>query len=82
MAFEMAYVEWTPEKVTIEKVYPCRCGVTHSGDYAIETFNHHNCFHGPFWKMDKTPSPDGTEQIICSGCGEIFELESNGRKVV
>jgi hypothetical protein len=26
-------------------VYPCRCGVEHTGDYAIETQMRHECLH-------------------------------------
>ena len=28
-----------------EQEYPCRCGKTHRGDYAVYDFGHHNCLH-------------------------------------
>ena len=54
------------------EVFPCRCGMVHSGDYAKEDFAHHNCFHGPLSLMDK-PS-DSEIQAMCLLCGEVFEI--------
>ena len=28
-----------------EQVYPCRCGETHRGPYALYDYGHHTCFH-------------------------------------
>lgn len=46
-----------------ERVYPCLCGETHRGDYAIYDYGHHTCRHGDeLWPMD-----DG--EVLCSQCG-------------
>lgn len=53
-----------------QEVFPCRCGVTHKGDYAFEDWNHHNCFHhGPLWVEE------GEDEAMCSQCGEVFDLK-------
>ena len=48
-----------------ERVYPCRCGVTHSGDYAAEDYGHHNCIHHTVLLV-------AAEQAICRDCGANF----------
>jgi len=67
-------IEWNVTTGSTGTVYPCRCGVTHRGDYSQEDWNHHNCYHGPFWLMD--PLPGIEQQIMCSDCGEVFELRA------
>lgn len=53
------------------QVYPCRCGVTHVGDYAPEDFNHHNCLHpGPLIMF-----ADLSDIIMCDECGEIWNIK-------
>jgi hypothetical protein len=48
-----------------EKVYPCPCGETHRGDYAMEDWIRHTCRHGDeLWDM----SEDGLG-LLCSQCG-------------
>jgi|SRR3990172_4565861 len=55
--------------VKTEPVYFCRCGVEHTGDYAIYDFGHHMCFHdGPLWDI-------GLGQFVCSECGKDFRVE-------
>ncbi len=52
-----------------EQVYPCRCGKTHRGDYAIYVYGHHNCDH---------PSPMlhlGHGQVVCGECGNVWFVE-------
>ena len=71
---QITTVRWNVTAGTSYREYPCRCGVTHTGVYAQEDWNHHNCFHGPFWPMGEIPGEE-SQQIICSQCGEIFELE-------
>lgn len=53
-----------------EPVYPCRCGVTHRGDYALYDWAHHNCFH------DEPLSRLGDDQVMCPSCGEVFDVIS------
>lgn len=50
--------------------HPCRCGVDHRGDYAVEDWIAHNCFHDEplLLTADK-------ELLICSQCGQTFGLE-------
>jgi len=51
-----------------ERVYPCRCGQTHRGDYAREDYNHDNCLHrGKLWKI-------GKHQVVCSQCGASWRV--------
>lgn len=54
----------------IERVYPCRCGVTHRGDYAVYDYGHHNCFH-PEWMFLDSEIP---RVLICVHCGETSRL--------
>ena len=52
-------------------VYPCRCGVTHRGDYALTDFLHHECLHEePLLHI--ADLPDGTIQMCCPVCGADF----------
>ena len=41
---------------------PCRCGETHTGEYALEQYRHHECLHGQWVHV-------GQGQIICEACG-------------
>lgn len=50
-----------------ERIFPCRCGETHNGEYAAEIYEHHNCFHHILLVLAK-------EQAICQDCGETFVL--------
>jgi len=52
------------------QVYPCRCGVTHEGDYALYDFGHHECFH------DETLLDIGLGQVICPQCGNVWNVEA------
>lgn len=55
-----------------EQVYPCRCGVTHSGPYAIYEYGHHNCFHNsPLSLVDE----DVPGYLMCPDCGKTFWIE-------
>mgnify|MGYP001569414341 CR=1 FL=1 len=53
--------------------YPCRCGETHAGDYAIEDWNHHNCDHREWLLLplpDQLPFRDTDECFaVCEECG-------------
>lgn len=58
-----------------ERVYPCRCGKTHKGDYAIYDFGHHNCFHES--KLLGLPFDQNTIQAICPDCGKSWMVGLN-----
>ena len=51
-----------------QEVYPCRCGETHRGPYAMYGYGHHNCLH---YEPLIVSEPD---QGICPLCGESFML--------
>jgi hypothetical protein len=54
-----------------EQVWPCRCGDTHRGEWAVETFAHHNCFHQePLLLL-------AIDYAVCGECGETFGLEDH-----
>ena len=54
-----------------EPVYLCRCGVEHTGDYAIYDYGHHMCFHdAPLWNIDYW-------HFVCSECGKPFTVEDH-----
>lgn len=55
---------------TGEQVYPCRCGETHRGDYALYTFGHHNCFH------DAPLMPLDFGELVCVDCGKVFQVSA------
>ena len=50
-----------------ERVYPCRCGQVHRGDYAAEDYNHHNCLHEA--TLIGLPAGKNKIQAICPDCG-------------
>ena len=50
-----------------ERVYPCRCGKTHRGDWAQEDFAHHNCLHED--SLMGLPVNAQWIQAICTLCG-------------
>lgn len=53
-----------------ERVFPCRCGVTHRGQYAFEDWMHHECLH------DATLVPvAGPDIFMCPDCGRVFQVE-------
>lgn len=49
-----------------EKVYPCRCGLTHTGEYGLFDYNHHNCFHESGITLIEN------DQALCVDCGKSF----------
>ena len=52
-----------------ERVFPCRCGETHRGDYAQEENVEHECFHDcGLLKVDE-------HFAMCNRCGAGFVLE-------
>jgi hypothetical protein len=58
-----------------QKVFPCRCGQTHRGDYAEEDYTHHTCFHTS--ALFKLPLIDGVpEQVVCMECGNLWDVET------
>jgi hypothetical protein len=59
------------------EVFPCRCGQTHRGDYAAETWNHHNCRHNE--KLMCIGGIGGSEhQAICPECGRVWAFDDAG----
>jgi hypothetical protein len=57
------------------EVFPCRCGVTHTGDYALYDWLHHNCFHDqPLINISHDEHGiDG--YYMCPACGKTFWLK-------
>lgn len=53
-----------------EQVYPCRCGETHRGPYAMYDELHHDCYH-----RGRLITPFDPKQVLCSECGESFRVE-------
>ena len=53
-------------------VYPCWCGETHRGDYALEAFHHHNCTHPGDLLQIGNREGDGLIQLTCTICGANF----------
>jgi len=76
-------VESGSENLTITQdswggvVYPCRCGLTHAGDYGFSDYMHHECFHDyPLWPVSgEGERPDKRAHYICAGCGKDFFTE-------
>lgn len=63
--------EWDVNTGKSEEVYPCRCGETHRGDYALYDFAHHNCFHaGELVVLDEIEN--GALYMVCGQCGQVF----------
>ena len=56
-----------------ERVYPCRCGKTHRGDYALYDFGHHNCLHET--NLLGIPIKDNCIQAICPQCGMSWQVD-------
>lgn len=67
-----------------ERVYPCRCGITHRGDYGFVDWSHHNCFHrGPLLDLGAMCGEDMNDTpvrswLICGACGQTFNVEVQG----
>lgn len=62
-----------------EQVYPCRCGETHRGNYAIYDHGHHNCFHSmPLVDIGR---PAVVGYLMCPQCGEVFWTEEGAAEV-
>lgn len=62
----MSDSDWRPD----QKEFPCRCGDTHDGDYALYDWMHHNCFHDQgWWHL-------GSGQLICVDCGAVSWLDT------
>lgn len=54
--------------------YPCRCGKTHQGPYAMSDYMHHNCLHpGPLVFLMKEVEPDAND-VYCPSCGMTWEV--------
>ena len=53
-----------------QEVYPCRCGQTHRGDYALYDWMHHECFH----EADLLRFPVDPDLIICPDCGMSWKM--------
>ena len=56
-----------------EEVFPCRCGDTHRGPWAIYDYLHHNCYH-------EEPLVDiggeiGISYWACPICGKTWRVE-------
>lgn len=66
---------WTTYLEDGVRVFPCRCGETHRGDYAHEEWDHHNCIHrGEMCVIPLEPIGDGTDaQVMCMECGASWK---------
>lgn len=67
---------WPPGVQTIhldgqgKRVYPCRCGQTHRGDWGLYEWDHHNCFHNdPLIEIDSEEVPG---YLMCPACCKTF----------
>ena len=56
-----------------EQVFPCRCGGTHRGGYALEDWLHHNCFHKELITLPGIDD-EGIMTALCIDCGEVFDI--------
>ena len=55
--------------------YPCRCGETHTGPYAIQDYTHHNCLHdGPLVYYLREVEPESND-VMCPACGKTWQVE-------
>jgi hypothetical protein len=62
-------VSMTDRGVETMPVYLCRCGVEHTGDYAMYDYGHHMCFHdAPLLNL-------GNAQVVCPDCGKDWRVE-------
>jgi hypothetical protein len=53
-----------------EQVFPCPCGETHRGPYAIYDYGHHTCPHAvPLLRLAPDEIP---EWLVCPLCGQTF----------
>lgn len=52
------------------EVFPCRCGETHTGDYAAHDWAHHNCLH----EATLEPVEPDVGYYMCPECGATFWL--------
>jgi hypothetical protein len=59
------------------EVFPCRCGETHTGDYAVYDHGHHNCFHDAALVDIGKPEVEG--YLMCPQCGKTFWTEEGER---
>ncbi len=52
-----------------KQAYPCRCGETHRGDYALYDMMHHECFHdcALIWLADRA--------VMCPQCGASWYVK-------
>lgn len=56
-----------------EQVFPCRCGVTHRGEYAAYDYGHHNCFHdAPLLFIESADPNEG--DAMCPQCGKTWPM--------
>jgi hypothetical protein len=71
MASRSIHFEYSigPDGATGGQVYPCRCGETHRGEYAVYDYGHHNCFHDkPLLRLDETGD------VMCPECGKAWQV--------
>jgi len=55
-------------------IYPCRCGETHRGEYAAETYAQHTCFHATALIWLEYP-----DEAMCMGCGKVFAIDAGDK---
>ncbi|HAR46097.1 MAG TPA: hypothetical protein DCS05_07985 [Nitrospiraceae bacterium] len=76
MGASVQAIEWNIQSGETRKIYPCRCGETHSGEYAEELWNHHNCYHTASPLFLSKPAGEGEMGLLmCMECGETFDFE-------
>ena len=64
------------------EVYPCCCGETHRGPYALYAYMRHNCLHEDglwFYMRDSglQSGDEGYDDVLCGMCGATFAVRGD-----
>ncbi len=65
-------VQWTEDGISHGTYYPCHCGTTHYGPYALTDYAMHNCLHRV--RLIKVTEELG-DYFMCPSCGQTFNLD-------
>ncbi len=63
-----------------ERVFPCRCGKTHRGDYASYDYGHHNCLHED--RLLGLYAGKKNVQALCPLCGMSWQVELDSCELI
>lgn len=61
-----------------ERVYPCRCGAIHQGEYGAHDWAHHNCLHEDL--LVGLGTCKDSMQVVCPLCGESWIIDVKEKK--